>query len=245
MQCEVHDIAGGPDGRCALCHTVQHAHARREGARLGWILFLGLGTASAALLAIHELVPLPGHRAALAHAESAAAPTRPTPEAGEPRADAPLAVAPAPEPAPIAAGAPPDSNAQEAATGAEESGPTALLPPPSSPAPLHKLSDAELRAALVATPISMYTAPWCGTCRRAHQFFESNGLPVTDRNVDDDPSAMRELKARSGGTAIPVIDIDGKVLAAGFNGRAVVAALNESVERRLRVHGLRLVPKSL
>ena len=77
----------------------------------------------------------------------------------------------------------------------------------------------------------MYTAPWCGTCRRAHQFFESNGLPVTNRNVNDDPSAMRELKARSGGTAIPVIDIDGKVLAAGFNGRAVVAALNESVER--------------
>ena len=240
MQCEVHDIAGGPDGRCALCHTVQETNARREGARLGWILFLGLGTASAALLAIHELVPLPGRNASLAHAEPATAPDRPAPEA-------PATPEPTAAPTPLAVAERPDSSAHEAAPIANAepatSEPTTLLAAPS--ASPNKLSDAVVRAALVATPISMYTAPWCGTCRRAHEFFQSNGLPVTDRNVDDDPAAMRELKTRSGGTAIPVIDIDGKVLAAGFNARAIAGALTESVERRLRVQGVRVTPKSL
>jgi len=239
MQCDVHGIAGGPDGRCALCHTVDKANARREGRRLGWILFLGLGTASAALLAIHELVPLPGGKAPLAHAEPAP----------EPRADATTtAAAPTPELTPVAATRPPDSSAHEAPSletpEAAASAPTTLIPAPPA-AGSHKLSDAVLRAALVATPISMYTAPWCGTCRRAHEFFQSNGLPVTDRNVDDDPAALRELKARSGGTAIPVIDVDGKLLRAGFDARAVAGALSESVERRLRVQGVRVTPRSL
>jgi glutaredoxin len=246
MQCDAHGIAGGPDGRCALCHTVDKANARREGRRLGWILFLGLGTASASLLAIHELVPLPGGKAALAHAEPAPAPARLAFEAA-PLAD--TATAPAvPEPAPVGESAPPDSMAQEAPlvqTAETSASATTLIPAPSPSAAPNKLSEAVLRAALVATPISMYTAPWCGTCRRAHEFFRSNGLPVTDRNVDDDPSAMRELKARSGGTAIPVIDVDGKVLRAGFDARAIASALSESVGRRLRVQGVRVAPKSL
>jgi glutaredoxin len=248
MQCDVHGIAGGPDGRCALCHTVDKANARREGRRLGWILFLGLGTASASLLAIHELLPLPGGKAPLARAEPAPAPARLAAETPGPLADTAPPAAPTP-PTPVAENAPPDSSAHEAPSletpEAAASAPTTLIPAPPATAGPGKLSDAVLRAALVATPISMYTAPWCGTCRRAHEFFQSNGLPVTDRNVDDDPSALRELKTRSGGTAIPVIDVDGKLLRAGFDARAVAGALSESVQRRLRVQGVRVTPRSL
>ncbi|HEX5101689.1 MAG TPA: glutaredoxin family protein, partial [Polyangiaceae bacterium] len=134
---------------------------------------------------------------------------------------------------------------------AESDVPVPTTPPSAAPstapvaAPPKKLSDAELRAALVATPITVYSAPWCGTCRRTHEFLQQNGLHWTDRNIDDDPAALRELKQRSGGTAIPVIDIDGKVLAAGFNARAIAEALSESVERRFRAQGVPIQAKRL
>ncbi len=246
MQCAVHGIAGGPDGRCALCHTLDRAQDRRQGTRLGWVLFLSLGTASAGLLAVHELVPLPGQPASLLHAEPARAPDRPTSEDPPGVADT------------IAQGNDPASAPTTVALGALENAPTTesdvpvpTTPPSAAPstapaaAPPKKLSDAELRAALVATPITVYSAPWCGTCRRTHEFLKQNGLHWTDRNIDDDPAALRELKQRSGGTAIPVIDIDGKLLAAGFNARAIAQALSESVERRLRAQGLPIQAKPL
>ena len=242
MQCAVHGIAGGPDGRCALCHTVDRAHDRRQGMRLGWILFLSLGTASAGLLAVHELVPLPGQKPSLLHAEPARVPDRPTSE-NQPGVTDTIARANGPAPDPT--GAPVDG------LPAESDVPPPNAPPSAAPsttpvaAAPKKLSDAELRAALVATPITMYSAPWCGTCRRAHEFLQQNGLRWTDRNIDDDPAALRELKQRSGGTAIPVIDVDGKLLAAGFNARAIAQALSESVERRLRAQGLAIEAKRL
>jgi len=246
MQCAVHGIAGGPDGRCALCHTVDRAHDRRQGMRLGWILFLSLGTASAGLLAVHELVPLPGQKPSLLHAEPARVPDRPTSE-NQPGVTDTIAQgnAPASDPTAVVFGA------REGAPTTESDVPVPTTPPSAAPstapvaAPPRKLSDAELRAALVATPITIYSAPWCGTCRRAHEFLQQNGLRWTDRNIDDDPAALRELKQRSGGTAIPVIDVDGKLLAAGFNARAIAQALSESVERRFRAQGLPIQAKRL
>jgi glutaredoxin len=207
-------------------------------------LFLSLGTASAGLLAVHEFVPLPGQSASLLRAEPSKALDRPASEnpAGVTDTIAP-AQHPASDPAGVAAQAPEGPPAGESDVPA----PTASAAPSTATvaAPPRTLSDAEIRAALVATPITMYSAPWCGTCRRAHEFLQQNGLKWVERNVDDDPSAMRELKARSGGTAIPVIDVDGKLLTAGFNARAIAQALSESVERRLGAQGVRVQAKRL
>jgi glutaredoxin len=247
MQCAVHGIAGGPDGRCALCHTLDRVHDRRQGARLGWILFLSLGTASAGLLAVHELVPLPGQKSSLLRAEPARVPARPASE-NQPGVTDTIAPASAPASDPTAVAldpredGPPPAESDVPAPTAPASAAPGTSPVAAQP---KKLSDAELHAALVATPITMYSAPWCGTCRRAHEFLQQNGLRWTDRNVDDDPSAMRELRARSGGTAIPVIDVDGKLLRAGFDARAIAQALSESVERRFRTQGIAIRAKSL
>lgn len=241
MQCAVHGIAGGPDGRCAFCHTLERANDRRQGARLGWVLFLSLGTASAGLLAVHELAPLPG-QASLLSAERA--PARPTPEKQPTVADT-IAPANVPTATPVALAAPDEAPSAESDVPASHAPATAAPSTTTIAGPPRKLSDAELRAALLATPITVYSAPWCGTCRRTHEFLEQNGLRWTDRNIDDDPAAFRELKQRSGGTAIPVIDIDGKLLAAGFNARAIAQALSESVERRLRAQGIPIQAKPL
>jgi len=246
MQCAMHGIAGGPDGRCALCHTLDRATDRRQGARLGWLLFLSLGTASAGLLAVHELVPLPGQKSSLLRAEPAPVPARPTSENPRGVTDTTVpASAPGSAPAAAALDAPEGPPAPESDVPAPTAPASAAASTTTVAAPPRKLSEAELRAALVATPITVYSAPWCGTCRRTHEFLRQNGLHWTERNIDDDPSAFRELKQRSGGTAIPVIDVDGKLLAAGFDARAIAEALSESVERRLRAQGVPIQAKSL
>jgi glutaredoxin len=230
MRCEVHDLAGGPDGRCALCHSLDQQRARREGARLGWILFLGLGTACGGLLAIHTLKARPPDAASLSRSATSREPDRLASEAVTP-------VAPAATPLPAAAPSvvPPAAPSDASVAPATVNEATAAAAP-ARPAP----TPAELHAAVVATPISMYTAPWCGTCRRAHAFLQANGLTCKDIDVDENPAALRELKARSGGTSIPVIDVDGKLLRAGFSERAVERALAESVERRLGLTGVEL-----
>jgi glutaredoxin len=117
----------------------------------------------------------------------------------------------------------------------------AAAPAPSAaskPAP----NPAALRAALLATPITMYTATWCSACQRAHAFLRANGLTCKDLDVDNTPGALHELKARTGATAIPVLEVDGKLLRAGFSERAVERALAESVERRLGVTGVGIRP---
>ena len=244
MKCAQHDIAAGPDGRCALCHTQDKTNARQEGTRLGLILFLGLGTASAALLGVRALMPPSGHSERQAHAEPAPSPARLAPPAPTvATVTAPEAPAQEPPSPPFAVAAS-DAPAAPVAENVEVAA-TAGPPPAPAASAAHQPTDAEIRAAMVATPITMYTADWCGTCRRAHEFLQQNGLSCTDRNIDDDPEAYRQLKALSGGTAIPVIDVDGKVLRAGFNARAIATALSESVERRLRVQGVKIAPKAL
>jgi mycoredoxin len=101
-------------------------------------------------------------------------------------------------------------------------------------------SPEQIRATLLATPIAMYSATWCGVCRRAKAFLEANGLRYTERDIDANPATLAELKRRSGGGAVPVLEIDGTLLRPGFSERSVERALVASVERRLGVRGLHL-----
>ena len=91
----------------------------------------------------------------------------------------------------------------------------------------------------------MFSTSWCPVCARARQFFHANGLKFEDRDVDADPQASAELKRRSGGKAIPLIDIDGQQLRPGFSEQATMQAVAASVERRLGVSGIRLVPATV
>ncbi|HEV8550576.1 MAG TPA: glutaredoxin family protein [Polyangiaceae bacterium] len=249
MQCEVHGIAAGPDGLCALCHAAQKAQDRREGARLGWILFLGLGLLSAGLLGA-QVLGRSAHQSRVARAEPRPSLRPPAPAMGAPPAAS--QAEPALTEALTAHEAPAPVESALAATAQEAPLPTAAASAvaeastaPSVAVATRAPTPAELRAALVATPISIYTAAWCGACRKAHAFLDANGLHYRDIDVDESPGALRELKSRSGGTAIPVIEVDGKLLRAGFSERLIERALAESVEHRLGIRGVRLQATAL
>jgi len=114
-------------------------------------------------------------------------------------------------------------------------GAASAAPPSSARVP----SKSELTAALQATPVSMFSASWCPHCQRARRFFQANGVRVVERDIDADAQAKAELERRSGGKAVPLIDVDGRELR-GFDERATIEAVAASVARRLGLSSVQL-----
>jgi glutaredoxin len=64
--------------------------------------------------------------------------------------------------------------------------------------------------------VVIYTASWCGYCRQAKAFMNSNGVSYEEHDVDasqDDARAMRRLNPSGG---LPTIAINGRVMV-GFS----------------------------
>jgi glutaredoxin len=90
----------------------------------------------------------------------------------------------------------------------------------------------------------MFTASWCPHCDRARRFFQERGVHVVEHDIDADARAAAELARRSGGKAVPLIDVDGRELR-GFDQRATTEALLASIERRLGVTGVKFTVASV
>lgn len=72
--------------------------------------------------------------------------------------------------------------------------------------------------------IIVYSTPTCPYCGMARTYFKDKGLKFTDYDVAGDDAKMQEMIAKSGQTAVPVIEINGRVMV-GFNRQVVEAAL--------------------
>lgn len=88
-----------------------------------------------------------------------------------------------------------------------------------------------LRTAATPPPqagITMYSASWCGVCKKARAFLEAQRLAFVEKDVEKDPAAGAELarKAKAAGVSangVPVFDVGGRILG-GFDPEALVAA---------------------
>lgn len=72
--------------------------------------------------------------------------------------------------------------------------------------------------------VTIYTTPTCVYCNVAKDFFKENNIVFEEKNVATDQEALQEMVKKSGMMSVPVIDIDGNVLA-GFNKDEVAKAL--------------------
>lgn len=75
--------------------------------------------------------------------------------------------------------------------------------------------------------IKIYTTPWCGFCKMAKEYFQLKGWGYEEFDVMKDMKARDELVAKSGQLAVPVIDIDGKIII-GFDKGKIDAAVGTS-----------------
>lgn len=73
--------------------------------------------------------------------------------------------------------------------------------------------------------VVMYTAPWCGVCRRAEAFFEREGVRYTAKDIEANDGYKRELVQKTGRSAVPVIEV-GKDRMIGFDQRQLERLLS-------------------
>ena len=76
------------------------------------------------------------------------------------------------------------------------------------------------------TQIVLYSAEWCGACRKAKRHLARRGVDYEERDVDQ-PRWAEELQRTTGARAVPVIDVDGRVLT-GFSPTGYDALLDRA-----------------
>lgn len=98
------------------------------------------------------------------------------------------------------------------------------VPPPLTPGDAARARESQVARAggvqRVSTGASsaqvvLYSADWCGACRKAKRYLTRKGVAYEERDVDD-PAVAAELLRKTGSRSIPVIDVGGRVLT-GFS----------------------------
>ena len=74
------------------------------------------------------------------------------------------------------------------------------------------------------TKIKIYSTPTCPHCVQAKEFFKEKNIEYEDIDVSENPKAAEEMQKLSGGTTVPVIDIDRKIFT-GFDQEKIEQAL--------------------
>lgn len=81
--------------------------------------------------------------------------------------------------------------------------PTNSFPVPLSAEPTQP-AEVQAKRPVKVKSVVMFSAAWCGYCRKARHYFQANGVAFRERDVDKDPAARREYE-RLGGTGLPLI----------------------------------------
>ena len=63
-------------------------------------------------------------------------------------------------------------------------------------------------------PITVYSTPWCGDCRRAKRFMDERGIAYREVNIEQNPEAIAFVeKINRGYRSVPTIVFpDGSIL---------------------------------
>ena len=83
--------------------------------------------------------------------------------------------------------------------------------PDSAPAPAHE--------------VTVYTVSWCGWCRKTLAFLDERGIDYVNKDIEADEEYAAELRDKSGGSAIPFVEIDGSQIH-GFDPGKMAALLD-------------------
>jgi mycoredoxin len=60
--------------------------------------------------------------------------------------------------------------------------------------------------------VVVYTTSWCGWCRKTLAFLDKKGVAYENRDIESDDAYRDELIEKTGGTTIPVVEIDGEII---------------------------------
>ncbi len=72
--------------------------------------------------------------------------------------------------------------------------------------------------------VTIYTSPTCSVCTSAKKFFKEKNISFVEYNVTEDTAKAEEIAKKSGATVVPIIDIDGTIIA-GFDQKRIAQML--------------------
>ena len=74
--------------------------------------------------------------------------------------------------------------------------------------------------------ITIYSTSWCGYCKMAAKYLNDKKIAFSEKNIEEDADAYKELMGKIGGDfrGVPVIDIDGQIVL-GFDRPKIDAAI--------------------
>lgn len=78
-------------------------------------------------------------------------------------------------------------------------------------------------------PVTMYSASWCGYCKKARAYLTEQGIPFEEKDVEKTPGASAELAAKAAqagvqtGGGVPVFVVGDRILQ-GFDPDALLKA---------------------
>jgi glutaredoxin len=94
--------------------------------------------------------------------------------------------------------------------------------------------EAESRAR-ARVKITMYSASWCGVCRKARAYLQQKGIRFVERDVERDASVNKRFRALSPRGSLPTIAIDDQVME-GFDAKAFEELLSTATQTRIDNH---------
>ena len=86
--------------------------------------------------------------------------------------------------------------------------------------------------------IKIYTTPTCVFCEMAREFFKEKGIAYKEYDVSKDEKAQKEMLEKSHQSAVPVFDIDGKILI-NFNRAQLEEIIEEQKVKTKKSYGIR------
>ena len=102
--------------------------------------------------------------------------------------------------------------------------PAAPGPAKTRPAPRAHADASDAPAKARFADVTVYTAPWCGWCRKTLAWLDERDIDYTNKDIDADDDYAQELVAKSGGRSIPFVEIDGTQIR-GYNPHQMAALL--------------------
>lgn len=70
---------------------------------------------------------------------------------------------------------------------------------------------------LAGLDLVIYSAPWCGDCRRLERWLRTESLSFPKVDIESDPKAADRLERETGKRAIPFVLVNGKDWVPGYH----------------------------
>lgn len=74
--------------------------------------------------------------------------------------------------------------------------------------------------------VKIYSTPTCPFCIKTKEFLKENKIKFEDIDISEDPEKTKEMIEKSGQMGVPVLDIDGTIIA-GFDIKKIKQALGK------------------